>query len=105
MGIAPRTRIAVPVPDAAEFRSFLVDPYREAQLPQSVEWVEAGKARADDEDVELLHWSMTGDAFRCRRRCRRELIGDLVGRQRHSSSVSIRAGPILSTRSCTLVAA
>jgi hypothetical protein len=44
MGIAPGSRITVPLPDLAEFESGLVNLHRECQLPKLLKLREAGKA-------------------------------------------------------------
>ena len=67
LGVEPRAWIAVPVPCAAHAGSVLKGLAREAQLPETVQRIQAGNARPDNQDFifldvpvpgSLCHWSL-----------------------------------------------
>jgi hypothetical protein len=51
LGVEPRLRVAVPVPDAADTPARLEQPDVEARLAGPVELVDPDDARADDQDL------------------------------------------------------
>ena len=56
LDVAPRPRVAVPVPHTAHVASGFDDVHATPEFPQTVEGVQAGEAGSHDQDVHFLWW-------------------------------------------------
>src|SRR4029453_18271358 len=59
LDVAAGAGIAIPVPRPANAAAGFVNPCRESELPQPMQHVQAGKARADHDGVKLSRFGMT----------------------------------------------